>query len=184
MQEHGARMNSTFVLLTRLQDVKAVMQHILDVCAPEIIWVHVKEERLDSRLPLSSQMKEDADPHDYLDSPMCRIEIGLNRFHTGYDKAFLAQLALEHELINSFQVPLLSPTLVSSLESQQRYWNILKYRVINEEACTWVAKARRVYPVTAGVEPQEERTQVQFVRGFQSITLYAATAWQLFHLEI
>jgi len=98
--------------------------------------------------------------------------------HEERDDRFLTQLSWEFKIINSFWGSLLGADLESSLENQQRFWKILEYRVIDEETCTWVAKARRVYSLDA---PEEEaRVRVLLVRGFQSLVLDESVARKLF----
>ena len=67
---------------------------------------------------------------------------------------------------------------LSQLAGQQRFWEILEYRVIDEETCTWVAKARQAYSLDA---PEEEaRVRVLLVCGFQSLVLDESVARKLF----
>ena len=171
-------MHMRLVVVTQLQHAEAVLQRIREMYDPEIMWVRVREERIKPDFPLEIQVKEGSDAHDYLDSPLCWIEVGLHRFHEERDDRFLTQLSWEFKIINSFWGSLLGAELESSLETQQRYWKILEYRVIDEGTCTWVAKARRVYSLDG--EEEEARVQVLLVRGFQSLVLDERVAGRLF----
>lgn len=171
-------MHTRLVVVTQLQHAEAVLQKIKEMYGPEIIGVRVREERIKPDFPLEVQVKEGSDAHDYLDSPLCWIEVGLHRSHEERDDRFLTQLSWEFKIINSFWGALMGADLESSLETQQRYWKILEYKVIDEGTCTWVAKARRVYALDA---PEEEaRVRVLLVRGFQSLTLDESVAEKLF----
>jgi hypothetical protein len=62
------------------------------------------------------------------------------------------------KIINSFWSALLGPTIEGSLENQQCFWKILEYKVLDEETCTWAAKARRVSSLDG--EEGDARVQV------------------------
>jgi hypothetical protein len=89
-------MNTSFVIVVRLKDVKALLRKVEDTFAPEIMHVNVEEKHITDDLPLSLQVAAGQDPHDYLDSPLCRIEVFLHRFpDRERDDKFLSQLALD-----------------------------------------------------------------------------------------
>src|SRR5437868_3258770 len=101
VRERRIKMNTSLVIVVRLQDVKAVIQKIEDAYRPNIMHVTVKEERITRDIPLSFQIQGDQDPHDYLDTPLCRIEVGLHRFpEKELDERFLSELALQFTIIN------------------------------------------------------------------------------------
>src|SRR6266487_2804892 len=101
-RESRTRMNTRLVVVTQLQHAEAVLRKIRETYQPEIMWVRVREERINPEFPLEIQVKGDSDAHDYLDSPLCWIEVGLHRFHEERDDRFLTQLAGEFKIINSF----------------------------------------------------------------------------------
>ena len=176
-------MNSKLVIIARLQDAEAIFRQIREVYGPEIFWISAKEGHFDPNSDLDMKLanlkgkeKSRLDAHDYLDTPLCHIEVGLHRSKNKADEIFLSQLNLAFTLIDSYQPPLLAPTLETSLESQQRYWKILEYKVIDETSCTWVARGKRVYPFPT----EDERTHTLLVRGFQCLILDKETARQLF----
>jgi hypothetical protein len=178
-KQDAKHMHTRVVVVTQLQQAEGVLQKIREMYGPEMMWVRVREERIKPDFPLEIQVKEGNDAHDYLDSPLCWIEVGLHRSHEERDERFLTQLGWEFKIINSFSGALLGADLESSLENQQRFWKILEYRVIDEESCTWVAKARRVYSLD-GLEEEEARVRVLLVRGFQSLVLDESVAKTLF----
>ena len=177
-KQDAKHMHTRVVVVTQLQQAEGVLQKIREMYGPEMMWVKVREERIKPDFPLEIQVKEGNDAHDYLDSPLCWIEVGLHRSHQERDERFLTQLGWEFKIINSFSGALLGAELESSLENQQRYWKILEYRVVDEESCTWVAKARRVYSLDG--EEEEARVRVLLVRGFQSLVLDESVAGKLF----
>ncbi len=176
-------MDLTLIVVTRLKDVKAVLRKLQDMYGPEIVSLGVEEEKIKPKLPLDLQVEKGVDPHHYLDSPLCRLEVTLvDHQENEQDKQFLAVLESEIEIINTFWRAALGPDLERSLEVQRQHWRLLEYKVLDEQTCTWIARARRVTSFSTEADLQEEPRQSLLVRGYQSIILDEALAEHLFQV--
>ena len=165
-------MNQRLVVVTRLADAKGVLDKIREIYKPEIFSTYVEEYQIDDRFPLAQKDVENINLDDYRNVPLCRVTVGMTHLaQYGYE-ALLSFLQNAFIIIDAFHGPLLAPTLETSLEVQQRYWKILEYRVLDEENCIWVAKAKRVYLFQdVSGQNHQELIQTLLVTGWQCLAI-------------
>lgn len=158
-------MYKRLVVVTRLADAEGVLRRIQETYEPEIFSTSVKEYQINASLPMS----EDVHPDDYRDTPLCRVEVGMTDLTRDSCEALLSLIRGSFVIIDAFHGPLLAPTLETSLEVQQRHWKILEYRVLHEENCIWIAKAKRVH--TFSESGKQEPIQTLLVKGWQCLSI-------------